>query len=136
MKRKTLFSISPHEPSIVELKKMLSEQQQKQVEALITYIKQRVGTLKYIKTHPYRVTNMNYIRLRLIGIKNNQEESFDLMMVLAGYTELPTLEQPNTYRLNINVTDTTDACWLVELLKHELSTQTVDNHIAISDTES
>ncbi|WP_214645684.1 hypothetical protein, partial [Glaesserella parasuis] len=94
------------------------------------------GTLKYIKTHPYRVTNMNYIRLRLIGIKNNQEESFDLMMVLAGYTELPTLEQPNTYRLNINVTDTTDAFWLVELLKHELSTQTVDNHIAISDTES
>ncbi|MDO9663848.1 hypothetical protein, partial [Glaesserella parasuis] len=65
-----------------------------------------------------------------------QEESFDLMMVLAGYTELPTLEQPNTYRLNINVTDTTDAFWLVELLKHELSTQTVDNHIVISDTES
>ncbi|MDG6240097.1 hypothetical protein [Glaesserella parasuis] len=45
MKRKTLFSISPHEPSIVELKKMLSEQQQKQVEALITYIKQRVATV-------------------------------------------------------------------------------------------
>ncbi|MDP8189065.1 hypothetical protein QJU87_04195 [Pasteurella skyensis] len=125
MKRRTLFKISSYHTDIVEVKNSLNETTRSNLDTLIEFIRKKIGSLKSVVPYCYRVTNMNYVKLHFIGTKlnDNEEESteFHLILVLAGYTEFPLLALESSTRLNMSVTDTTDAFWLTELLRYELS---------------
>ena len=127
MKRRTLFTISPHHTDIAELKNALSEEVREQLDRLIEFVRDKVGNLDLsngITAYHYRVTNMNYIKLRFSGVKSvevtEEATEFHLMIVIAGYTEFPSLELENSARLTMSVADATDAFWLTELLRHNL----------------
>lgn len=116
MKRETLFTISTQSVDLVTLKSTLSEDNTRLFNKLCCFIRKQIGVLKTCLIHPYRVVNMNYIKTKFIGDKGE----FNLQLILAGYTEFPTLEE-ETYRLYLSITDLTDAYWLIELLKYELN---------------
>lgn len=115
MNRKTLFSISTQPVDLCTLKSTLSEDAQQLFDKVCAFIKKRIGLLKTYHVYLYRVVNMNYIKTKFIG----ERGEMNLQLILAGYTEFPTLDE-DAYRLYMSITDSTDAYWFVELLKYEL----------------
>lgn len=126
MKRRTLFAISSHHTDVSNLKNSLNEPSFRgNIEALIEFIREKIGSLQDIFPYCYRVTNTNYVKLHFIGTKSvneTEQESteFYLMLVISGYIEFPLLTLENSIRLNMSVADSTDAFWLTQLLRHEL----------------
>ncbi|MDU8924320.1 hypothetical protein RYD26_05255 [Pasteurellaceae bacterium LIM206] len=128
MKRRTLFTISPHYTDITGLKNSLEEAVRERLNALTAFIRGKIGELDNtngITAYHYRITNMNYIKLYFSGMKtveNTEEASeFHLTLVIAGYTEFPSLELTHSARLTMSVVDATDAFWLIELLRYGLA---------------
>lgn len=117
MRRRTLFCINPFQTiDLVTLKQTLSENEQQQINTLCECVHKYIRRVFQVEVYPYRVTNMGYIKLDILG-ENGQ---FSLQIVVAGYTEFPRSDSDNSYRRYISVVDSTDAYWLAELLKQEL----------------
>ncbi|MFC1040786.1 hypothetical protein ACFGWM_03470 [Pasteurella multocida] len=117
----TLFTISSSAIAPDTLKKLLSPTYESVMNTLINALKQQLGTVQTINLHPYRVSRVNYIKVRFEG----ELGQFFLTIELSGYTEFPELVEPLS-RLHINLSDATDAYWFARYLQEELCTPSVD----------
>lgn len=120
MKRHTLFQISPHSTDVVALKQTLSETMQTHYQGLFEQMRNQLGQLVSVSHYAYRITNTNYLKVRFTGVREEVESQFYVLITLIGYTEFPALDG-NATRANVYLTDTTDAFWLIELLKADLA---------------
>lgn len=122
MRKQALFNIS----SSIEAdraKQYLSPTYHEQTAALISALRQKIGSAREIISHPYRIGRVNYVRVRLQG----EIAPAFLLLEISGYTDLKL--NLDAARLHINVCDSTDAYWLLQLLQQELCTTTVDNPV-------
>lgn len=133
MKRHTLFQISPHSTDVATLKQTLSASMQEHYQGLLEQMQRQLGQLVSVSHYAYRITNTNYLKVRFTGVQEEVESQFYVLITLIGYTEFPTLDQ-NATRANVYLTDTTDAFWLIELLKADLA-QRADTAETESKTE-
>ncbi|OOS00881.1 hypothetical protein B0187_00890 [Haemophilus paracuniculus] len=120
MKRHTLFQISPHNTDVATLKQTLSAPMQTHYQGLFEQMQRHLGQLVSVSHYVYRITNTNYLKVRFTGVREEVERQFYVQITLIGYTEFPALDE-NATRANVYLTDTTDAFWLIELLKADLA---------------
>lgn len=123
MKRHTLFQISPHSTDVTTLKQTLSAPMQAHYQGLLEQMQRQLGQLVSVSHYAYRITNTNYLKVRFTGVQEEVESQFYVLITLIGYTEFPALDE-NATRANVYLTDTTDAFWLIELLKADLTKPT------------
>lgn len=120
MKRHTLFQISPHSTDVATLKQALSVPMQEHYQGLLEQMQRQLGQLVSVSHYAYRITNTNYLKVRFTGMRDEVESQFYVLITLIGYTEFPAIDG-NATRANVYLTDTTDAFWLIELLKADLA---------------
>lgn len=118
---KTIFQLSAYQTNIQTLKETLAEPHLSHINALVSHCREKVGRLQEVMIHPYRVSQMNYVKVTFIG----ELGKLTFTVTIAGYTEYPTIQE-DASRLNLYVVDTADCYWFIELLKAELSTDSVD----------
>ena len=123
-KSKTIFQLSAYQTDIQTLKETLVEPHLSQIKALVKHCREKVGYLQEVLVHPYRVSQMNYVKVTLMG----EQGKLTFTFVIAGYTEYPPIQEDSP-RLYLYVVDAADCYWFIELLKSELSTKSVDSSV-------
>ena len=124
-----LFNISgatTHESfkDINKLKILLNANEKENFDELVSFCSKKIGEFQSLEAIPYRVSNTNYIKTYLRGKKSEMI----ITIVIVGYTEFQKYndESPRQY---LYVIDSTDAYWLLYLLKMTLSTISVDKAV-------
>lgn len=122
MKRKALFTPSILETSPTSLMTNVNEEYHKPLSDLLQFVKNKIGQFVELSIYYYRVTNTNYVKLKVFGMNEDTlPTEFSLSVILAGYIDIPTISAIDSARLTLTVTDATDAYWFTKLLQTSLS---------------